>query len=851
MRLDFGLANLVKKPLAGGGTDDGPLSAAAAKAMLDLPADQFYGAYLEARSELFAPGGRAVDDQRQLDALIGQGGAESLAEWMESGAFKEPLVMSPALRETLGVVAPGYGPDDKDWGVGELAAWVAAQIAASEPDKPVLAVDVATQEEASPRLSLNEWAEYMGAMPGSALREERGVLNLISLEFSKTQLADAVRSPHVVRNVGWVETLWPSDMELTGAPAAYYCLMGAKGSYTDFHVDFGGTSVWYHVVRGRKVFYVAPPSRANLRAYQTWCESKRQSEVFFPDLLPRGEFQTLVVPAGHTLLIPSGYIHGVHTPEDSLVFGGNFIHTGAVSMQLRVFFMEDALGVDATYRYPQFVAAHWLAAAHYATALPTVSSPSDYLIKALDVLLAALKTWVAESVHDLPPHLDLARATELIDRLDTVLAEHRTPAKPQLAAPPKPKRPPLSSRKLPSTKPVLVSAKNKKASAAKSGSFSSVPSAATAAAGGISFGLSPVFPQSAKPHPPASTPPVPSEPAPAALSVSAPPPTASAPEQGKADSDTAKGTDAAAAAALAAFASAATTTPRIKLKAPAAVPETKPKLKINLGSRPNDSESDDDDDEDDDDDDDDDRAPAAGGTTIKIRTSVQPAKMNLKPQPSTKISLTVPPPRAAKVVAKAKSRSAARGHDSDESYEYSYEYSNDSADNDFSGSSDDAFMQKLQKRAAARSRTTTLSKYGRRRKNRVPKDFIAIADNDDEVDAHLEALQAQAKRGSKAKAKPAPAKSVKRKRRNDDDDDYVPTGLDEADDDDFIDDDDDDDDYEPATVRAKVVQPAKRTKGLDGSAKGKAGAKKKPAKPFKAKKPSARKFFTNMLKRRR
>lgn len=28
-----------------------------------------------------------------------------------------------------------------------------------------------------------------------------------------------------------------------------YCLMGVKDSYTDFHVDFGGTSVWYHVVR--------------------------------------------------------------------------------------------------------------------------------------------------------------------------------------------------------------------------------------------------------------------------------------------------------------------------------------------------------------------------------------------------------------------------------------------------------------------------------------------------------------------------------------------------------------------------------------------------------------------------
>lgn len=32
-----------------------------------------------------------------------------------------------------------------------------------------------------------------------------------------------------------------------------YCLMSVKGCYTDFHIDFGGTSVWYHVFKGCKV----------------------------------------------------------------------------------------------------------------------------------------------------------------------------------------------------------------------------------------------------------------------------------------------------------------------------------------------------------------------------------------------------------------------------------------------------------------------------------------------------------------------------------------------------------------------------------------------------------------------
>lgn len=29
--------------------------------------------------------------------------------------------------------------------------------------------------------------------------------------------------------------------------------MSVEGCYTDFHIDFGGTSVWYHILRGTKV----------------------------------------------------------------------------------------------------------------------------------------------------------------------------------------------------------------------------------------------------------------------------------------------------------------------------------------------------------------------------------------------------------------------------------------------------------------------------------------------------------------------------------------------------------------------------------------------------------------------
>lgn len=41
--------------------------------------------------------------------------------------------------------------------------------------------------------------------------------------------------------------------------------MSVAGCYTDFHIDFGGSSVWYHILRGQKVFWLIPPTDANLK----------------------------------------------------------------------------------------------------------------------------------------------------------------------------------------------------------------------------------------------------------------------------------------------------------------------------------------------------------------------------------------------------------------------------------------------------------------------------------------------------------------------------------------------------------------------------------------------------------
>ena len=129
--------------------------------------------------------------------------------------------------------------------------------------------------------SLGDWSRYYDA----PRRQE--VLNVISLEFSRTALAGQVISPEFVRKRDWIDTAWPANLRAQGhwPQVQYYCLMSTAGCYTDFHVDFGGTAVWYHVFRGQKVFYLIKPTPENLKAYEAWICDAKQDSTFFPDTI--------------------------------------------------------------------------------------------------------------------------------------------------------------------------------------------------------------------------------------------------------------------------------------------------------------------------------------------------------------------------------------------------------------------------------------------------------------------------------------------------------------------------------------------------------------------------------------
>ncbi|XP_013394792.1 lysine-specific demethylase 2B [Lingula anatina] len=228
-------------------------------------------------------------------------------------------------------------------------------------------MDVNTQKGFE--MSMKEWVKYYET------KERDRLLNVISLEFSHTRLENYVECPEVVRELDWINCVWPRHLKICQTESTNvlsnmkypkvqkYCLMSVKSCYTDFHIDFGGTSVWYHILHGSKVFWLIPPTERNVLLYENWTLSGKQGDMFFADQVDK--CQRIKLEAGYTFFIPAGWIHAVYTPDDSLVFGGNFIHSYNIPMQLRCIEVEDRVHVPGKFRYPFFNEMCWYALERY------------------------------------------------------------------------------------------------------------------------------------------------------------------------------------------------------------------------------------------------------------------------------------------------------------------------------------------------------------------------------------------------------------------------------------------------------------------------------------------------------
>ncbi|KAI9668458.1 MAG: JmjC domain-containing histone demethylation protein 1 [Alyxoria varia] len=227
------------------------------------------------------------------------------------------------------------------------------------PNEKVEVIDVKIQEGSEKPWNLRQWADYYEASG------EKPVRNVISLEVSTSKLGKLIRRPKVVRELDLQDSVWPPEEAAKGNyPAVqFYCLMSVADCYTDFHIDFGGSSVYYHILKGRKTFFFIPPKAKNLKKYEEWCRSPDQSSNFLGSIC--GECYRVDLYPGDTMLIPSGWIHAVWTPENSLVIGGNFLTRLHYAMQIQINDIEKATGVARKFRYPYFQKVLWLTVIKY------------------------------------------------------------------------------------------------------------------------------------------------------------------------------------------------------------------------------------------------------------------------------------------------------------------------------------------------------------------------------------------------------------------------------------------------------------------------------------------------------
>lgn len=225
------------------------------------------------------------------------------------------------------------------------------------PNEPVPVIDVKAQEGEVKKWTMGKWADYYEQ------QGEKPVRNVISLEVSRSRLGKLIRRPKAVRDMDLQDSVWREDDKAPPPPVQFYCLMSVADCFTDFHIDFGGSSVYYHIVKGKKVFFFIPPTKQNLKKYEDWCLSPNQGhdwlgkqvkECYRVDLYP-----------GDTMLIPSGWIHAVWTPEDSLVIGGNFLTRIHYGMQIKILEIEKNTKVALQFRYPFFQKIMWLTVIKY------------------------------------------------------------------------------------------------------------------------------------------------------------------------------------------------------------------------------------------------------------------------------------------------------------------------------------------------------------------------------------------------------------------------------------------------------------------------------------------------------
>ena len=132
-----------------------------------------------------------------------------------------------------------------------------------------------------------------------------------------------------------------------------YLLLTEAGAQTNWHQDFTGTSVFYVVVKGRKDFYILENNELNQNLFDKWKRSDFKTSTFF-GFHHQVTVRHVALKRGDCLFLPSGWIHFVYTPEESIAFGCNFIMEKHFYGSALAFEKEIKDGFKHQFSFPHF-----------------------------------------------------------------------------------------------------------------------------------------------------------------------------------------------------------------------------------------------------------------------------------------------------------------------------------------------------------------------------------------------------------------------------------------------------------------------------------------------------------------
>jgi len=101
------------------------------------------------------------------------------------------------------------------------------------------------------------------------------------------------------------------------------------------------------------------------------------------------------------MIIPSAWIHGVYTPTDSVVLGGNFLHGLDIQNQLEIYDIEERTRVRERFRFPLYRQLHFYAGGMYLNKLRR-GDISRLELKGCDVLHETLLSWWEDFREEVP-----------------------------------------------------------------------------------------------------------------------------------------------------------------------------------------------------------------------------------------------------------------------------------------------------------------------------------------------------------------------------------------------------------------------------------------------------------------